>query len=141
MVSLHDFGIAGRSARFLAAGAYARSRGLVWRRWCWSVARLGGTACRSWRRRGRPIVTAVLLAAIVSSRGFVTDEVVGDAATFGVRNGFVVVVALWVAGDDVPGVQEAREVAQDAEEDVDQGVARTDARFDPDCETQGMLAR
>lgn len=86
-------------------------------------------------------MTAVLLAAIVSSRGFVTDEVVGDAATFGVRNGFVVVVALWVAGDDVPGVQEAREVAQDAEEDVDQGVARTDARFDPDCETQGMLAR
>jgi hypothetical protein len=39
---------------------------------------------------------------------------------FRVRQHFIVVVTLGVAGDDVPCVQEAREIAQHAQENVDQ---------------------
>jgi hypothetical protein len=46
---------------------------------------------------------------------------------FRVRQHFIVIVALGVAGDDVPGVQEAREIAKHAQEDVDQGVGGTEA--------------
>lgn len=53
---------------------------------------------------------------------------------FRVADGFVIVVALRVDGDDVPCVQEAGEVAEHAEEDIDEGVRGADARFDPDCE-------
>ena len=65
------------------------------------------------------------------------DIVVGDAlvgrAVF-VRDGLVaVVLALRVVGDDVPGMQEAGEVAQDAEGDVDEGVGGAEPGLDPDC--------
>ena len=44
----------------------------------------------------------------------------------------VVVVGFGVEGDDVPGVEEAGDVAEGAEEDVDEGVGGADAGFDPD---------
>ena len=44
----------------------------------------------------------------------------------------VVVVGFRVEGDDVPGVEEAGDVAEGAEEDVDEGVGGADAGFDPD---------
>lgn len=48
--------------------------------------------------------------------------------------GDAVVVEWWgrVLRDDVPGVQEAGEEAEDAEEEVDEGVGGADARFYPD---------
>jgi len=52
-------------------------------------------------------------------------------AAFRVRDDFIVVVAFRVAGNDVPGMEEAGEVAEHAEEDVDEGVSGADARFDP----------
>lgn len=73
-----------------------------------------------------------LAGAVVASRRLVADKVVRHTLPFGVWDGFVIVVPLRVAGDDVPGVQEAREVAQHAEQDIDQGVGRADAGFDPD---------
>ena len=45
---------------------------------------------------------------------------------------FVLVVGLRVEGDDVPGVQQAGDVAEHQEEDVDERVGGADARFDPD---------
>lgn len=45
---------------------------------------------------------------------------------------FVVVVGLWVERDDVPGVEEAGDVAEGAEEDVDEAVGGANAGFDPD---------
>lgn len=40
-------------------------------------------------------------------------------------------------GDDVPGVEEAGQEAQRAEEDVDEGVGGAEAAFYPDCEGGG----
>ena len=45
---------------------------------------------------------------------------------------FVLVIRFRVEGDDVPGVQQPRDVAEHAEEDVDEGVGGADAGFDPD---------
>lgn len=45
-----------------------------------------------------------------------------------------VVVGFGVEGDDVPGVQEAGDVAEGAEEDVDEAVGGADAGFDPDSD-------
>lgn len=50
---------------------------------------------------------------------------------FIVRDSFVVI--LGVLGYDVPCVEEAREVAEDAEEDVDERVGGAEAGFDPNC--------
>lgn len=62
------------------------------------------------------------------------DDDVGHAAVLRVADALVVaVVGLWVLGDDVPGVEEAREKAEDAEEDVDDGVGAADSALDPDC--------
>ena len=55
------------------------------------------------------------------------------------RQGLVEGFLLGIFGDDVPGVQQARDEAEHAEADVDEGVGGTDAAFDPDCED--VLAR
>ena len=75
---------------------------------------------------------AALLSAVISSRWLVADEVVCDALAFCVSDGLVVVVTFRVAGNDVPGVQEARKVSQHTEKDVDQRVSGADTAFDPD---------
>jgi len=65
------------------------------------------------------------------------DIVVCDSAvatTFRVADGFVLVHRVRVAGDNVPGVDEAREVAKAAERDVDEGVGGAEACFDPYCD-------
>ena len=61
------------------------------------------------------------------------DVVVCDAARFFLGNSFVVVFRVF--GNDVPGVEQAGEVAEDAEEDVDQRVGAAQACLDPDWET------
>lgn len=69
----------------------------------------------------------------------VVDKDVDALTTFPVTiAGFVgdsFVFEWWrrVLRDDVPGVQEAREEAEDAEEEVDEGVGGADAGFYPDC--------
>lgn len=61
------------------------------------------------------------------------DIDVGDSAIFAVaREGFVFVGRLGELGNNVPGVEEAGDVAEDAEEDVDEGVCAADAALDPD---------
>ena len=63
------------------------------------------------------------------------DVIVRDPAVLAlvVGHGLVlVVVGFGVEGDDVPGVEEAGDVAEGAEEDVDEAVGGADAGFDPD---------
>ena len=67
----------------------------------------------------------------------VVDVVIRDAAPVLALVGgdglvFVVVVGFRVEGDDVPGVEEAGDVAEGAKEDVDEAVGGADAGFDPD---------
>ena len=45
-----------------------------------------------------------------------------------------VVVGFRVEGDDVPSVKEAWDVAEGAEEDVDEAISGADAGFDPNCD-------
>jgi hypothetical protein len=63
-----------------------------------------------------------------------SNVVVCDALSFGVWNGFVIVVTLGISSDDVPGMYKTRNVAQYTEEDVDERVAGADAGFDPYCD-------
>ena len=67
--------------------------------------------------------------------------VVGMMRMLGIvgRDGSVFVFWIGVFGDDVPGVEEAREVAEGAEGEVDEGVGGAETDFDPDCR-EGMLA-
>lgn len=62
------------------------------------------------------------------------DDDVGDAAVLRVADPLVVaVVGLGELGDNVPGVEEAREEAEDAQEDVDDRVGAANSTLDPDC--------
>ena len=61
-----------------------------------------------------------LLGAVVSPGRFVTDIVVRDSSALGVRDLLVVVVSFRIASDNVPGVNQARDISQHTEEDVDQ---------------------
>ena len=74
------------------------------------------------------------LCAVISPVGLVSDVIVGDALvlTLAVGDDFVVVITLWVARDNVPGVDQAGEVAEHAEQNIDDGVGGADAGFDPD---------
>lgn len=76
------------------------------------VALAGGLRLALGLTAGRPLrSTAVLV---------LRDDDVCHAAVLRVADALVVaVVGLWELGDDVPGVEEAREEAEDAEEDVD----------------------
>jgi hypothetical protein len=71
----------------------------------------------------------------------VSDVVICDrtASTLGVVDGLVFIHWVRVAGDDVPGMDEAGEVTEAAEGDIDEGVSGTEADFDPYC-WSGMLA-
>lgn len=61
------------------------------------------------------------------------DVDIGDSAPLAIsRERLVLVWWLGVLGDDVPGVQQAGDQAENAEEDVDQGVCAADTAFDPD---------
>lgn len=67
--------------------------------------------------------------------GLVVHIIVRDPAVLALVVGYglvFVVVGFGVEGDDVPGVQEAGDVAEGAEEDVDEAVGGADAGFDPD---------
>ena len=76
---------------------------------------------------------------ILLPQGFITrlvvHVVIRDAAILAlvVGDGLVfVVVGFRVEGDDIPGVEETGDVAEGAEEDVDEAVGGADAGFDPD---------
>lgn len=69
--------------------------------------------------------------------GLVVHIVVSNPAVLAlvVRYGLVfVVVGFGVEGDDVPSVKEAGDVAEGAEEDVDEAVSGADAGFDPNSD-------
>jgi len=57
---------------------------------------------------------------------------VGDAGRLGVLRQDAVDLRVGVFGDDVPAVEEARQEAEHAEEDVDEGVGGAEAGFYPD---------
>lgn len=77
---------------------------------------------------------ALRLLLVLSRRGAVGLDVdVGDpAASLGVLGEGVVGLKLGVLGDDVPGVEEAGDEAEHAEEDVDEGVGGAETGLDPD---------
>lgn len=61
------------------------------------------------------------------------DIDVCDSATFAIAwDGLVLVRWLGELGDDVPGVEKAGDEAEEAEEDVDEGVGAAEAALDPD---------
>jgi len=65
------------------------------------------------------------------------DVVIGHApitGAFGVTDWFVFVHRVGVAGDDIPGVDEAGEIAEAAECDVDERVGGAETAFDPYCD-------
>ena len=67
--------------------------------------------------------------------GLVVHIVVCDSPILALVVGYglvLIIVGFRVEGDDVPGVDEAWDVAESAEEDVDEAVSGTDAGFDPD---------
>ena len=67
--------------------------------------------------------------------GLVIHIVVRDSPVLALVVGYgliFVIVGFGVEGDDVPGVKEAGDVAEGAEEDVDEAVGGADAGFDPD---------
>lgn len=76
---------------------------------------------------------------LVATTGLVAVLIVDkdiDALTTFNTAGLIGVVVEWrgrVLRDDVPGVQEAGQEAEDAEEEVDEGVGGADAGFYPDC--------
>jgi hypothetical protein len=69
----------------------------------------------------------------ILSRLLVSDVVVCDSSVgaFGVVDGLVFVHSVRVARDDVPSMEEAGDVAEAAEGDVDEGVGSAEADFDP----------
>lgn len=69
-----------------------------------------------------------------------SDVVICDltVGALGVADGLVIARWVRVAGNDVPGVDKAREVAEAAEGDIDEGVGGAEADFDPYC-WSGML--
>lgn len=80
-------------------------------------------------RAGRPLLLLRPAAVLV-----LRDDDICHAAVLRVADALVVgVVGLRELGDDVPGVEEAREEAEDAEEDVDDRVGAADSTLDPDC--------
>jgi len=64
---------------------------------------------------------------------FVAYVVVCDSAvaTLRVVNRLVFVHRIRVPGDDVPGVDQTRDVAEATEGDINEGVSSTEANFDP----------
>lgn len=73
-----------------------------------------------------------MLGAVVSPRRFVPDVIVRDYDYEAVPDAEGGRVTFRVASDNVPSVDQARDVTQNAEEDVDQGITRADSRLDPD---------
>ncbi len=84
------------------------------------------------RRHGIPNITVPA----------VGDVIVGDVLPLGAGLEVFVVGGgrVRVLGDYVPGVQHAGEVADHAEEDVDEGVEGAEAGFDPYCGRDGGVS-
>lgn len=142
VVPLHRVGIARRDVLpRSAARSRLRLRLLLWcRRLGEAVDRAALLARELGARRaaGGPAALVLRPAArrrgLAAGRGLALDVVVRDVAAAGVLRvlGRDVLVLVRVGEDDVPGVQEAGQPAEDAEGDVDEGVGAADAAFDPD---------
>jgi len=138
VVAGHDLGVAGRHGAIAAALASAlvlvlgpaRATGgsaVVVRS---TVADVG----RGVVLRGTGLLAGLLGVGAVAV-AVAVDEDVGDAAALAVLgDGFVLVVRVGELGDDVPCVDEAGDVAKEAEEDVDEGVCGAEAALHPDGE-------
>jgi len=79
---------------------------------------------------GRPI--ALILPRPVATRSIV-HIVVSHRAPLAAVLRHAVVVGLRILGDDVPGVQQARDETEAAQRDIDEGVGAAEAAFDPYC--------
>lgn len=64
----------------------------------------------------------------------VDEDVDAAVAALGIVQALVLVVGLGVFGDDVPGMEEAGQIAEGGEEDVDEGIRRAQPALYPDCE-------
>ena len=97
----------------IAATARALLAGLSW--WSSSIHALGGPIRSLLATCPSSSLPATLLVPAA-------DVVIGDMAVLAAvaGEGFVVVARLRVGGDDVPGVQQAGDVSQHAEPEVDQ---------------------
>lgn len=75
----------------------------------------------------------VLLMMLLGALGALNVDVGNSAAiALGGRKGLVLVWRLRIFGNDIPGVDQAGDVTEDAEENVDDGVGATDSALDPD---------
>lgn len=65
--------------------------------------------------------------------GILANIVIRDSSILALilGNCLVVVVRLWVQGNDIPSVQQTGKVAKSAEQNVYEGIRSTDAGFDP----------
>lgn len=129
VVACHDLGVARRRGSIAGPSSAAGIGGLTrLRSRCRTL--VGAVAHVSLRSRlagglvGRPGWALGTAAAVV------VDEYI-DAAAFGVGGTFIVVRRLGELGDDVPRVDEARDEAEHAEEDVDDGISGADAALHP----------
>ena len=98
------------------------------------------------RRRGTIRSTTMRLLLVVPRR-FVRNIVVCHSRAFGVLvpsaalctmrgDGLIpirLVIGLWILQDYVPCMEEAGNISEEAEGNIDDGVGRADADFDPDC--------
>jgi len=81
----------------------------------------------------RSVVGSLLRLSIAVIIGTVDDDVAhATALCILARQGLIFVVGIGELGNDVPGVDQAGEVAENEEEDVDDGVGAADAALDPD---------
>lgn len=82
------------------------------------------------------VLVLVLLVMLLGALGALDVDVGNAAAGIALVWGKSLVLErrLGVLGDDVPGVDQAGNVAKDTEEDVNDRVGAADAALDPDCE-------
>jgi hypothetical protein len=125
MVALHSLGIRGRNTAAAAAALSsplpARLLVLLWGDWwCSGTIALGAVV----------LLGSLAIAATVVSGLNNVDHVV--AALGVLRKGVVGLGGIGELGDNVPGVQEARDEAETAEEEINERVGRAETRLDPD---------
>ena len=131
VVASHNLGVRGRNALVVATGATLAVRGDA------LLLRLRGRVVLRRGALGAVVHAAVLLglglvlalALGVMAGGTLNVNIRDTALVSGER--LVLVRRLGVLCDDVPGVEEAGDIAEDGEENVDEGVGAADAALDP----------
>lgn len=85
--------------------------------------------------------TVIHLSLLACSTLIVRDVVICHSfASPLVVDWFIVVVVLGITGNDIPGMQQTREVAEAAQSDINEGVGGTDPGFDPDYDGRELAS-